>query len=161
MSNEHLDIFKNLRDNGSALKTQLIRNRKRTCPECGERLQYLAMGDFKCPKCGHTEQDDYGKVRSFLDANGPQPATVIEEETGVPRPVIDDFLRKGRLEINENSPVFLRCELCGKDIKYGRICAACAKNKVSKMKGYLVDEVGEEVTPSRPAAAKMYTRKSK
>ena len=55
-----------------------------------------------------------------------------------------------------------KCEMCGKNIKFGRICPACAKNKVSRMKGYLVDEVGEEPVPDRIVkAGRMYTRKSK
>ncbi len=161
MSNEQIDIFNNLYGNGSALRRQMLANQKRICPKCGTPLKYMAMGDFECPSCGHMEQDDYGKVRSYLDEHGPTPAAIIEDDTGVPRIIIEDFLRKGRLEINENSPVFLKCELCGKDIKYGRICPACAKNKVSRMRGYLVDEVGEEavVEEKKKSGGKMYTRR--
>ena len=160
--NEHAEIFKNLQDNGSALKRQMISDYKHTCPQCGAKLKYMAMGDYLCPECGLEQKDDYGIVREYLDEHGPTPALVIEAETGVPRLIIEDFLRKGRLEINDNSPIFLKCELCGKDIKFGRICPVCAKNKVSRMKGYLVDEVGEEPVPERIVkAGRMHTRKSK
>lgn len=161
--NDLENILNNLRENGSYVKKQMIANNKRFCPKCSAQLKYMAMGEYKCPECGLAEKDSYGLVRAYLDEHGPTNATIIEQDTGVPRAIIDDFLRKGRLEINDNSPVFLKCELCGKDIKFGRICPACAKNKVSRMKGYLFDEVGEEPVNEiqKKSGGRMYTRDKK
>ena len=43
--------------------------------------------------------DDYGKVRKYLDENGPSTSIEISEETGVKRSVIEEFLKVGRLEV--------------------------------------------------------------
>lgn len=127
---------------------------KRPCSKCGTPMNYLAMGEYECPECGNFELDDYGIVRNYLDEHGPTPATIIERDTGVRRAVINDYLRRGRLEINDGSPVFIKCEICGKDIKFGRICAACAKNAVTRNEGprYRAEDIGDEPighTPSK------------
>ena len=46
---------------------------------------------YKYPGCGRKEPTDFGKVRDFLDTNGPQPAIVIADATGVSLDVIDGF----------------------------------------------------------------------
>ena len=35
------------------------------------------------------------------------------------------LLKDGRIEITEGSKVFLRCELCGKQIRSGEYCPEC------------------------------------
>ena len=122
-----------------------LKARKRKCKKCGMVMDYLALGEYRCPSCRIVELDDYGIVRHYLDEHGSATASMIEAETGVRREIIDDYLRKGRLEITENSAVFLKCERCGKDIKFGRVCASCAKNAVTKLnKAFPIDEIGEE-----------------
>ena len=137
---------------------------RRHCSKCNAVMKYMAMGEYKCPECGNEELDDYGKVRRYLDEHGSTPAAIIESETGVRRTVINDYLRHGRLEISDGSPIFLKCEICGKDIKFGRVCAACAKNAVTRQKDpYSVEEIGEE--PSEQirslASGTMFTRSKK
>ena len=123
---------------------------KRKCSQCGSPMDYMAMGEYKCPNCRNVEYDDYGKIRNYLDEHGPTPATIIERDTGVRRVVINDYLRKGKLEINDASPIFIKCEICGKDIKFGRICAACAKNAVSRTESrFSKDDIGDEPLPFR------------
>ena len=125
-----------------------ISSRKRKCSNCGNVLDYVALGEYVCSFCGNKELDDYGIIRKFLDEHGPASASVIETSTGVPRAIINQYLKKGRLEITDGSPVFLKCERCGKNIKFGRICAACAKNTVSKMEETVpIEEIGEEPIP--------------
>lgn len=122
---------------------------KRLCSKCRTPMEYMAMGEYKCPNCRNIEYDDYGLIRNYLDEHGPTPAAIIEKDTGVRRAVINDYLRRGRLEINDGSPVFIKCEICGKDIKFGRICAACAKNVVTRNEDsrFKAEEIGEEPTP--------------
>lgn len=122
---------------------------KRVCSKCHTPMEYMAMGEYKCPNCQNMEYDDYGLIRNYLDEHGPTPAAIIEKDTGVRRAVINDYLRRGRLEINDGSPVFIKCEICGKDIKFGRICAACAKNVVTRNDSshIKIEEIGEEPVP--------------
>ncbi len=129
-----------------------LTKRRRKCSQCGTIMNYLALGEYKCPSCGNEELDDYGIIRKYLDEHGPSSSAAIEAATGVRRMVINEYLRKGRLEITDGSPVFIRCERCGKSIKFGRICAACAKNVVSRQeeKAIPFEEIGDEPTPFAP-----------
>ena len=127
-------------------------------------MKYLALGEYKCPECGNEEMDDYGKIRNYLDEHGPASATAIEAAIGVRRSVINSYLRKGRLEITDGSPVFIKCERCGKSIKFGRICAACAKNVVSRANdgsSIPIEEIGDEPVPFSPKSDKMFTNRNR
>ena len=137
------DIIRNLSENGDDMNYKLMQNKKRYCSNCGTQLKYLSLGDYICPECGHKEKDDYGIVREYIEKNGPSPSYVIHMATGVPEDVINTFVKKGKLEVSDTSPVFFKCEQCGTDIKYGRLCPMCAKSKVAKVKGYFIEEVGE------------------
>lgn len=136
----------------------ILTQRRRKCSKCGTVMNYLALGEYKCPSCGNEELDDYGRIRQYLDEHGPTSSAAIAAATGVRRSVINQYLRKGRLEITDGSPVFLQCERCGKNIKFGRICAACAKNAVSRMddKAIPIEEIGDEPVPFSPKQDKMF-----
>ena len=124
---------------------------RRRCSKCGTMMKYLALGEFRCPACGNEEMDDYGKIRKYLDAHGTASAAEIETATGVRRSVINDYLKKGRLEITDGSSVFLKCEICGRDIRFGRVCQNCGKNLVTKQNDkVLPEEIGDEPTHTTP-----------
>lgn len=138
------------KDNSWSLKTDgfseealRVMNRKRFCPRCGRELKYDALGEYYCPVCGHKELNDYGKVRKFLDENGSSPAPVIEAATGVPMVVINELLDIGKVQIPNGSSDFLKCQQCGRNIKFGRICPDCAQNMTAGLKGAFKDSVGE------------------
>ena len=136
----------------------VITQRNRRCSKCKAIMDYLALGEYRCPECGNEELDSYGVIRKYIDKHGPTPSALISLETGVPMNVIDDFLRKGRLEISDTSSMFLHCEKCGKDIKFGRICAACAKNSVTKMKeAFAPEEIGDEPVPISELQGRMFS----
>ena len=129
-------------------KLALAQKQRRRCSKCHTIMKYMAMGEYKCPACGNEELDDYGLIRKYLDDHGTATSLDIEMATGVRREIINDYLKKGRLEITDGSSVFLKCERCGKNIKFGRVCPACAKNFVSKLEdSVLPEEVGEEPVP--------------
>lgn len=129
--------------------------RIKLCPICAEPMKYMFGEVFECSKCGKQELSDFGKVREFLDKSGPQPAIIIERETGVPLSVIHQFLREGRVEIPDGSDVYIRCQSCGTDIRYGRFCPECML-KLTKNIGQamLAPEVGEK---PRMNSGKMHT----
>lgn len=138
----------------------MLVQRRRKCSKCGTVMKYLALGEFECPACGNEELDDYGRIRKYLDEHGPTSSAAIEQATGVRRTVINEYLRRGRLEITDASPIFIRCERCGKNIKFGRVCSACAKNMVTKAedkkKGISIEEIGEEPIPLSQKHDKMF-----
>jgi ribosomal protein L32 len=58
----------------------------------------------------------------------------VSNETGVSVRLIERFLREGRLILTEDSPIYLKCENCGKEIKTGRFCQACSTNLSNEMR---------------------------
>lgn len=137
------DIRTNLSRNRKDLNHILLQMKVKYCTICKSKLNYLGSGKYVCSSFGHEEIDDFGKIKIFLENNGPAPAHIISLATGVEAEIIDAFLRKGRVEITNDSSAFLKCEICGEDIRYGRICPICAREKVSKIQGYLIEDVGE------------------
>ena len=75
------------------------------CPDCGVHMKYIYGEMFECPVCHRQEQTEFGKVRSYLEEHGPQPAMVISNETGVPVNVIDNFFVRDGLKYR----MVLRC----------------------------------------------------
>jgi predicted RNA-binding Zn-ribbon protein involved in translation (DUF1610 family) len=104
------------------------------CSYCNTAMVYVYGEIFKCPICGRKELSDFGKVREFLEENGAQSVIVIHEATNVDIEVIEEFLKDGRVQISNNSDSYIRCQSCGKEIKYGRYCPECATRAVDKVK---------------------------
>ncbi len=118
--------------------------RPTTCKECKGKLVYKSLGEYICENCGSIELDEYGKVRLFLEENGSMPAVAIAAATKVPVSIIDQYLREGKLEIPDGSPIYIRCEKCPTEIRYGRFCPNCAANLSKELKSVLVaNEIGE------------------
>ena len=100
-------------------------NIPRQCTECGGVMVFKGLGEYECEGCGQLAYDDYGKVRNYIEVHRGANAAQIEEATGVSQKTIRRLLKEGRLEIAEGSKSFLRCELCGKDIRSGQYCPEC------------------------------------
>ncbi|MBO6147911.1 MAG: hypothetical protein J6O55_01070 [Lachnospiraceae bacterium] len=98
------------------------------CENCGYGdLVFIGLGEYKCPKCGHINLDDYGKVRDYLDENPGATVNATSMATGVSKMSITTMLRDERLEIREGSATFLKCRSCGAPINSGYYCHTCAK----------------------------------
>jgi len=128
------------------------------CSKCKGRLRYVGGGRYECFDCGNEEIDDFGKVKEYVDANGPKPAIIIEENTGVPADIINGMLREGRLEIPEGSLVYINCEICGCAIRFGRYCPDCIRSRTNSLKNVFFNpEVGEKPTsPPKHQDGKMH-----
>ena len=115
-----------------------------SCDKYGGKCNYKAQGVYECVKCGNTMLDDYGKVRLYLDENGRMPAVVIAAETGVSVSTIQKYLRDGQLEIPDGSSVYVKCEKCGTDIRFGIYCASCAAQLSKDIQGTIhMGNIGE------------------
>lgn len=97
----------------------------RLCVKCRGVMVYKGVGEYRCEDCDHLDYDDYGKVRLFIEQHRGATTVEIEAYTGVSQRIIRKLLRDGRLEIAENSKMFLRCERCGKNIRSGQYCPEC------------------------------------
>ena len=137
-------------------------NRKRFCMRCGSVLRYDSLGEYRCMNCGRTELDDYGKVRQYLEENGPSPLRMIAAGTDVPSIIIEELLEMGKIEVAENDRSFLQCSVCGKPIKSGKICSSCASKQINDLRNaYARCFVGEEVQEKKekPKSKKKSVRK--
>lgn len=106
--------------------------RRKMCPDCKTAMEYMYGEEFKCPACGRMEKSDFGKVKEYLEENGPQPAIIINQNTGVSLEYINELLRQGRIEVPDGSEIYIKCQSCGTDIRYGRYCPECTV-KMSKL----------------------------
>ena len=140
---------------------KMIRRSSKTCPVCRSKMEYISLGEYRCTRCRRVERDDYGKVRAYIDEHGPSGAVEIEKATGVPRETVDALLRKGKLEIVNGPAGYLRCEICGEEIRYGRICSKCARTDGAKMRGYYVEDVGDSPYGTKDPGEMRFLKKRK
>lgn len=108
-------------------------NVPRTCDICGGVMVFMGVGEYRCEKCGDVGYDDYGKVRLYIEKHKGATASEVEMGTGVPQRTIRRLLKESRIEVADNSKMFLRCELCGKEIRSGRYCVECEVKVHRKM----------------------------
>ncbi len=96
-----------------------------TCESCGGVMVFKGVGEYHCEDCGSVAYDDYGKVRLYLEQNPGANAVAVELDTGVSQKTIRLMLKESRIQVAEGSPSPLRCEICGKTIRCGRMCNEC------------------------------------
>lgn len=102
-----------------------VYNRPQICTECGGVMIFKGCGEYRCEKCRHIDYDDYGKVRNYVEKHHGVTAAQAAEATGVKQKTIRTMLRESRLEIAEGSAAFLKCEVCGVNLRSGRVCPKC------------------------------------
>lgn len=120
-------ILAKFRDDGKVGETKV-------CVRCKRMFTYLGFGHFYCPACKKIDEADFTKVKTYIYENGTAPAYEVSENTGVSMERITQYLREGRLEIPEKSPIFIKCEMCASDIRSGRLCPDCAGKLTKSMK---------------------------
>ncbi|MGI6084083.1 MAG: flagellar operon protein YvyF [Acetivibrionales bacterium] len=104
----------------------------KNCRRC-RRIFMHTTGPQICDACKKIEEEEFERVRLFVrDFPG---ATIqeVSRETQVPIQLIYRFLKEGRLEVSESSPIALLCENCGVRIKSGRFCITCSKRLANDM----------------------------
>lgn len=123
---------------------KLVQQRKmEKCEFCHNKMRYEGGGRYRCSYCGVETLDDFGKLRKYLEENGPTPEGVIAQATGISMETIDAFLRKGRIEIPNGEKYYLSCEQCGCDIRYGRYCPECAAKELQQNFHSSYQDIGE------------------
>ena len=148
-----------------ALQLSEEQQRPVICEKCGGVLVYKGLGEYRCEECGEFEYDDYGKVRGYLEKHKGANVADISMETGVSRKSLRQMVKENRFEVNENRGGFLKCEMCGVEIKSGHLCPKCedtfhknveaeARNERQRkmaMAGYGKERTGDD-------GSKRYTR---
>lgn len=95
------------------------------CKKCNGVMVYKGLGEFQCEECEAVEYDDYGLVRNYLDKHRGANVAEISTETGVSHKTIREMIKENRFEVIESPTGYLVCEMCGAEIKSGRLCRKC------------------------------------
>ncbi|WP_026506891.1 flagellar protein [Butyrivibrio sp. MC2013] len=101
----------------------------RNCPKCGKMFNYVA-GPPICDDCRKRMEDDFQKVKTYIQENPLATLKEISEANEVKVGQIKEWIRQERLMFSKDSPIKLTCENCGELIETGRFCAKC-KGKVA------------------------------
>ena len=139
-------------------------NRPYICDNCGGLMEFKGCGEYECEDCHTKGYDDYGKVRNYIELHRGANAAEIEAKTGVTQKAIRQMLKESKLEIPADSVAFMRCEICGVDIRSGRFCPKCEasyhkekeKKMREKMKGFGLEN--EEERRERQKGEKRFLR---
>lgn len=116
----------------------------KACERCGALFKYVGFGDEVCPLCAETVKREFESVKAYLNEHGAKNMYEISIATGVDQKVISRYLRQGRLEIPAGSDVFIKCEMCGAEIRSGRFCMKCGMRLRTEGKLTTFAEIGDD-----------------
>ncbi len=104
-----------------------------TTPEvcqCGGEFEYKGLGDYECKICHGKFQNEYGVVRDFVDEYGTNYNIIeIAERTGVPKRLIDMFIKDQRFKTVKKQR---KCRVCRSPIEKGHYCNKCALRQIKE-----------------------------
>lgn len=104
----------------------------RNCRGCGRIFNYVA-GPIMCQACRESMEGKFQEVKEYIRSNPGVSIPQVSEACDVEASQIRQWLREERLEVTEDSSIFLNCELCGAPIRCGRYCDKC---KIEMTKGF-------------------------
>ena len=104
----------------------------RNCRRCKRLFNYV-MGPPICPECKAGEEEQFQKVKKYLQENKATNITKVSEECEVDMALIQQWVRQERLEFAEGSSIGMVCEKCGADIRTGRYCEKCKAEMVNNL----------------------------
>jgi flagellar operon protein (TIGR03826 family) len=105
------------------------------CPRCGDLYVKNAFREI-CPKCSRAEEDLYQKTFTFLRKRENRAATMerVVEVTGASEEMIQQWVRKGRLQAAQFPNLGYPCDRCGAIIQKGKLCSKCITEIESDLK---------------------------
>lgn len=117
------------------------------CKRCGKL--FVKMNKAICPECLEQEEEDFEKVKKYLDDNPTATINQVSRETEVSEKMIRKFIEEGRLLTTKYAGISVSCKRCGKDINEGRYCDACQAELQNQMEAAKKGEDPEEA-PKKP-----------
>ena len=98
--------------------------------KCGEKYTYEGLGVYRCKNCNSVFKNEYALVRDFVDENGTNYNILeISEKTGVPKRVIDVFIKDKRFMTVKKQRT---CKICKAPIEKGNYCNKCALKQLQE-----------------------------
>lgn len=96
----------------------------RNCKNCGRIFNYVG-GSVLCQLCREKLEEKFHEVKEYIRANPGVGISEVSEACDVEPGQIRQWLREDRLELSEDSPIFMNCESCGAPIRSGKYCEKC------------------------------------
>lgn len=119
----------------------------RNCRSCGRIFNYLA-GPPICQRCREEMEAKFQEVKEYIRKNPGVGIPEVSDACDVEPSQIRQWLRDERLELTENSPIYLTCEGCGASIRCGRFCEKCKNDTAAGLKNVLRENAPKE--PPKP-----------
>lgn len=104
----------------------------RNCKGCGKIFNYVA-GPIRCQACRESMEGKFQEVKDYIRSNPGVGIPEVSEACDVDAAQIRLWLKEERLEVTEDSAIFLNCEGCGAPVRCGRYCEKC---KYEMTKGF-------------------------
>lgn len=99
----------------------------RNCRSCGNIFNYVT-GQVVCPACREKMEKKFQDVKEYIRNNRGAGIKEVSEACDVEAGQIRQWLKEDRLEVTEDSAIYLTCESCGTAIRSGRFCEKCMGN---------------------------------
>ena len=126
----------------------------KNCRMCGRIFNYIS-GPFYCQVCREKMEVKFQEVKEYIRQHPGVGIPEVSEACDVEPSQIRQWLREDRLEVTEDSPIFLSCDGCGANIRSGKYCEKCKNNVTRGFK-----EVLRENRPKEPEMRKNDKRDS-
>lgn len=98
----------------------------RECAQCGRRLNDMYKEDL-CPKC--LDINLFSEVKDYIRSNEVKENDVAEH-FNIPVSKVRSWIREGRIQYRTadgKTVSGVHCQVCGKSIDFGSVCADCRK----------------------------------
>lgn len=122
----------------------------RNCRNCGRIFNYVA-GSVICPACRESMEAKFQEVKEYIREHKGVGIAQVAEACDVEASQIRQWLREERLEVTEDSAMFLNCDNCGAPIRCGKFCDKC---KASMTKGFNEVLSASQPAPTQPTKKK-------
>ncbi len=123
----------NTREKGDKL-TENNGAQLQSCIRCDKIFLFTGVGKCICAKCNAADEEIFNTVKDYIYDHPSAMIKEVAEKTGVKIGRIKSYLKEGRLIISDDSAIFLNCEVCGAQLKFGRVCRNCADTLSNEMK---------------------------
>jgi len=121
----------------------------RNCRGCGKIFNYVA-GPIQCPACRDKLEAKFQEVKEYIRENPGVSIPEVSETCDVEASQIRQWLREERLQLAEDSPIYLNCEGCGANIRLGKYCEKCKLNMTHEFNNILNSrKPAQEPTPKK------------
>lgn len=108
----------------------------RNCRNCGRIFNYVA-GAILCQPCREQMEKKFQEVKEYIRQHPGVGIAEVSEACDVDPAQIRQWLKEDRLEVTEDSAIYLSCENCGAQIRSGRFCEKCKHSMTNDLKSVL------------------------